>query len=137
MKFAYRLFAWSLAVSIFFWIVTPDEPSLTLPAGSIETVSAAADRWVEELEAEFPCGYDVELRGFQDPESDVWGWTTWDDEREVYEIHFYTRRPFALVRETILHEYAHVLVWGAVQDTPHDGIYWAAYGNLYRFAIDE
>ena len=141
-RHAYALFAWFLAALVFWTIVdykVDGRPlnELTLPAGDPESVSAASRLYLGKLMAEFPCGYPVELAGFQEAESDVWGWTTWDPEREVYEIHFYTKAPLAMVQETLMHEYAHVLVWDAVKESSHGGIYWAAYGNLYRFAIDE
>lgn len=141
-RYSYTIFAWLLA-SVLFWSIVDyrggSRPlnEMTLPAGDPESVSAASRLYLANLMAEFPCGYEVELSGFQTPESSVWGWTTWDDEREVYEIHFYTAASLVMVQETLMHEYAHVLVWDAVKKSSHGGIYWAAYGNLYRFAIDE
>lgn len=136
--------SWAISFVIIFvgisWLTEPKGVSiadLTLPAGTAESVSPGQQRFLDKLMAEFPCGYSVSLAAFQDPESDAWGWTTWDDTLETYAIHIYSLAPRAMVQETIMHEYAHVLVWDACQDTPHDGIYWAAYGNLYRFTIDE
>ncbi len=143
-KFSYRVFAWALAGFIFSLMIyrPPGRSGLpihdrTLPAGDPEMVAPVLQHGLAKLMAEFPCGFDVELRAFDDADSDVWGWTTWDDEREIYEIHYYSLAPLVVMGETIMHEYTHVLVYDMPQQSDHDALFWVMYGSLYRFGADE
>jgi len=88
------------------------------------------------LIAELPDpGYPVELvrvRGMAD-----WADSIWDDERETFVVRVRAGIPHEFAVDSLVHEWGHLLVWDACQESPHDDLWAVAYGRCYRKVIEE
>ena len=82
------------------------------------------------LRATIPVGYPVWL--VRSIEEDEWGWSNWDEEREGYLLGVH---PEAGV-ETVVHEYAHIMVWDACVESDHDAMWGVAYARAYRAGFE-
>lgn len=80
-----------------------------------------------------PCGFQVELVEYDDASAMEWGWTTFDEDREVFIVNIQK----SAYSETVIHEYTHVLVWNLPLETDHGPVFWSVYGELYRNLISE
>jgi hypothetical protein len=70
-------------------------------------------------------------------ESDDWGFSDWDEERETFVVSIREGIPHDYAVDTLVHEWAHLLVWDAVQESDHGPIWGVAYARCYRAAIEK
>lgn len=59
-----------------------------------------------------------------------WGTSEWDGERYVISLH-----PEA-DSETVVHEFAHLMVWDACGESDHDALWGVAYARAYRIVFE-
>jgi len=79
-----------------------------------------------------PVGYPVEFDlKYNGPK---WGESQWLGDRYIIRIHEDSVGMAAL--DTLIHEWAHLLVWDATQESPHDDLWAVAYGRCYRAVVD-
>lgn len=85
---------------------------------------------LERLESEAPIGYPISVDlGYRGEE---WGVTDWTGEDYVIRING-SACP-AVVMDTLLEEYAHILVWDAIQEDDHGPLWGVAYARCVRIA---
>lgn len=64
-----------------------------------------------------------------------WGMEWWDEEQGVYRIEIEAAQPFYSILDTLVHEWAHVMVHDACQAGGHDALWGVAYARAYRIAL--
>lgn len=119
----YTVCSWALAAATFLLVFTwamPREESFE------EITHHTMLEWCMEA---FPCDYDVHLE-IVSGETESWGWTSWNDELQRYELYVHEDAS----AETTLHEYAHAL---DDLENGHGPEFWDIYGDLYQAVIDE
>lgn len=65
-----------------------------------------------------------------------WGRTSWVQDH--YQILIEVRQPHQGVMDTLIHEWAHAMVWWASREDPppHDALWGVAYARAYRAAME-
>lgn len=132
----YTIMSWLLAACVFLMVhayFSPGGRTLVLPTGDVDTVEVSHAEMLEALEELAPLGYTVELTAYDDPTASAWGWTEWNDELELFEMHVHADAQ----AETVLHEYVHAMLWDLPMEQDHGPVFWAMYGELYRALIEE
>lgn len=89
------------------------------------------------LEERCPPSAPVMVRMFAFPEP-WWGRTSFNQRMGMYLIDIESRQPWQATVDTLIHEWAHALVWEASQDPVywgHGPIWGVAYARVYREAV--
>lgn len=85
------------------------------------------------------CPLDAPARvEFLEIDAQVWGRTWWDQEAQMYRIQVDTRQPLHAMLDTLIHEWAHAMVWNAskrAEDAAHGPIWGVAWARCYRVLL--
>lgn len=92
---------------------------------------------IRTLATECPlnAGFQVQL---MEIDAAVWGMTWWDEDQWLYRIQIDARQPMHAVIDTLIHEWAHAMVWDASVDERYDAhgpIWGVAYARAYRAVV--
>lgn len=103
--------------------------------------------WKRRLRREFPSRYPVRVMlvppdALKDEDGDCYGncqeLSDDDGERMRFVVRISNREPLSVVLHTLIHEYSHVLrdhIHPLPGDSPHDEIFAAVHGRIYRAFI--
>ncbi len=61
-----------------------------------------------------------------------WGYSEWDDELESFTVVVHRPTDPARANQTLVHEWAHMLIWDACQESDHDALWGVAFARCYR-----
>lgn len=87
---------------------------------------------IEALILECPLNADAVVV-FRKIDANVWGWTWYDARQGVYMIEVDTRQPIHAMLDTLIHEWAHAMIWDASQGAgaPHGPLWGVAWARCY------
>ncbi len=133
-----------LLVLLFGCSTCPLEPEVPEPAVVALDYSTEVPRWLwgtrNALVVGVPLGWPVEIR-MKDLQRRFWGYTQWVEEEERFAIYLnngFTPEGLGVfwfrsaMRETLVHEWAHCVVWNAAPRRSHGPLWGVAYSKCYE-----
>ena len=115
--------------------VPTDEPVIvSVPARTWDAERFALA--VETLKAECPLNADAAVVVHLTP--GYWGYCFWNEAAGVYEIHINSRQAMHSIIDTLIHEWAHAMVWDSSRDEvygDHGPIWGVAQARCYRAVL--